>query len=102
MSAAYKGQIRHHLVAGVVAQAQFQLIGAGLALDAAYPDSVLAVLGQGGAADVHGHVRGDVVGGVMDLIQELLLTGLLRDEAAAVRCLGDVEIVLRQLRDGEP
>ena len=89
------------LPALVIADAQLQGVRPGLALDAAHADAVLAHLSQGGVADVDIDVGGQIVGRIVDLIQELLLAALLADDTAAVGSLGDLHGVLGQLGNGE-
>ena len=96
-----KAQHGNGLPALVVTHAELERVGAGLALDTADADTVVTHLGDGSMADIHVDIRGQVVGGIMDLVQELLLAALFADDAAAVGSLGDLKGIIGQLCDGE-
>ena len=85
----------------MVTHAELERVGAGLALDAADADTVVTHLGDGSMADIHVDIRGQVVGRIVDLVQELLLAALFADDAAAVGSLGDLKGIIGQLCDGE-
>lgn len=96
-----KAQHGNSLPALVVTHAELERVGAGLALDTADADTVVTHLGDGSMADIHVDIRGQVVGGIVDLVQELLLAALFADDAAAVGSLGDLKGIIGQLCDGE-
>src|SRR5699024_3069280 len=96
-----KAQHADGFPAFVITHAQLDGIGTGLALDTAHSHPVGTGLGQGGVADVYIDVRGPIVGGVVDLIEELFLDALLTDDAAAVGRLGDVKGVGGEFGNGK-
>lgn len=96
-----KAQHGNSLPALVVTHAELERVGTGLALDTADADTVVTHLGDGSMADIHVDIRGQVVGGIVDLVQELLLAALFADDAAAVGSLGDLKGIIGQLCDIE-
>lgn len=96
-----KAQHGNSLPALVVTHAELERVGAGLALNTADADTVVTHLGDGSMADIHVDIRGQVVGRIVDLVQELLLAALFADDAAAVGSLGDLKGIIGQLCDGD-
>ena len=89
-------------VAVLVAHAHLELTVGGFASCPGDVDPVLPRLLHAHMLEVRGHVRGEVVGRVLELVDNLLLAGHLADKAAAVRQLGDHQVsVLPDLRNGE-
>ena len=82
----------------MIAKAEFELIRLFLAADVPDFNAVVTVLTQCCMTDIHRHIRCDVVGGIVNLIQELLLARLLTDQSTAVRSFCDVQRVWRSYK----
>ena len=96
-----KTQICCHAISCLISDAQFEFLRRGFAVYICDLHSVVAGIPDSRLADIHRDVRRDIVGGIMHFVEELLLAGLLGDQAAAVRRFCDVQTVLCDLRDRE-